>query len=143
MDYQELALELLSKIQAAQKIRHQKGIKEKLQGEALILFYIGEHYQHAVIPKEISDAIGVSPARVAAVLNDLEAKGLLTRAIDRNDRRKVIVELTAKGQSVVEENKREFLQKTATLLNLLGECDAKEYVRIMGRITEEISKNDL
>jgi len=143
MDYQELAVELLLKMQAAQKIRHQKGIKDNLRGEDLMLHYILAHCQDAVIPKEISDATGVSPARVAAVLNDLENKGLITREINRNDRRKIIVRLTGKGQSVADDNKQEVLRKTAVLLNLLGEHDAKEYVRIMGRLSEEILKINL
>ena len=108
-----------------------------------MLLYIGEHCQDAVIPKEISNAVGVSPARVAAVLGNLENKGLITREIDANDRRKIIVKMTLKGQNVLEKNKQEFLHKTATLLSLLGEYDAKEYVRIMGRLTDEISKLEL
>jgi len=143
MDYHELAAELLSMMQAAQKARHQKNIKESLQGEAFILHYIQEHYHSAVIPKEIASAIGVSPPRITAALEDLENKGLITREIDKDDRRKIIVKLTEKGQSVAEANKQDILRKTTTLLSMLGERDAKEYVRLMGKLTEAIIQIDL
>jgi DNA-binding MarR family transcriptional regulator len=143
MNYQELAIELLSKMQSMHKIMHQKNIQERMQGEALIRSCISEHYQESIIPKEISNTMGVSPARIAAALNDLENKGLITREIDAEDRRKILVRLTEKGQSVAEESKGDFLQKMAALLSLLGEHDAKEYVRIMGRLADEISKINL
>jgi len=143
MGYQELALELLSKMQIAQKAMHQKSFKDRMQGEALILYFIKECCQSAVCPKEISDAVGVSPARIAAALNDLECKGLITREIDAEDRRKIVVRLTRQGQNIAEKNKQEFLRKTTALLSSLGEHDAKEYVRIMGRLADEISKIDL
>jgi len=143
MDYHELAAELLSMMQAAQKARHQKKIKDSLQGEAFILHHIQEQFQGAVTPKGIANAIGVSPSRVAAALEDLENKGLITREIDRDDRRKILVKLTAEGQSVAEENKQDILRKTAILLSTLGEQDAKEYVRIMGRLAEAIMQIDL
>ena len=140
MNYQNLALELLVNMQAVRKAQHQNNIIDVLQGEALALHCIEEHCQNTVVPGDISKTIGVSSARVATLLNDLENKGLVTREIDRNDRRKIIVKLTTQGQNVAKTKKQEFLQKITSLLMLLGEYDAKEYVRIMGRLAEEISK---
>lgn len=143
VNYQALALELMAKMQAMHKAMRQKGIREKFQGEDFILQCLCEHGQEALIPKAISNEMGVSAARIAAALNDLEEKGLITRQIDKSDRRKILVKLTKNGRSVAEENRREFLQKIAALLSLVGEHDAKEYVRIMGRIAEEVPRVDL
>ncbi|MCL2149948.1 MAG: MarR family transcriptional regulator [Dehalococcoidia bacterium] len=143
VDYEELAATLLATMQAVHKARHQKDIGERLQGEALVLQYINQCCQSTIIPQKISSDIGVSSARVAVVLNDLESKGLITREIDRNDRRKVVVKITAKGQGIAEECGQEILHKTVALLRSLGERDAIEYVRIMGRLAEEMSKIDI
>ena len=139
MNYKDLAAELLQNIQAFHKAQHQKNIKDRLQGEALVLNYI-EHCQNVVVPREISSTMGVSSARVAAILNNLEGKGLITREINRDDRRNIIVKLTDAGRNIAIESKQEFIQIITDMLTLLGEQDAKEYVRIMGRLAEEISK---
>ena len=44
----------------------------------------------------------LSTARIAAMLNNLERKGAITRARDKADRRRVVVRLTAQGREEVQ-----------------------------------------
>jgi len=112
---------------------------DDLKGGSFVLYYLSRH--EGAVPTEISDAIGVSTARMAAALNNLEEKGFITREIDKEDRRKIIVKLTVAGHGVVEQQAKDRLNHFAVMLEKLGEHDAREYVRIMGRLAE-VKRND-
>jgi len=86
--------------------------------------------------------LNISSARVAAALNSLEEKELITRRINVDDRRKIIVELTPKGVEYLEERQREHFERIKSILVQLGEKDAKELVRILGRIAEVLDKRE-
>jgi len=139
MDFSSLATELLHYLHDAHKSQHHRNIRETLQGEAFALHFIESHCNSTISAGDIGRNIGVSSARVATLLNEMEEKGLVTREIDREDRRRIIVKITAKGREIAEKNKRDFLQRTVELLTSLGEYDAREFVRIMGRLAQEIT----
>ncbi|MDR0293800.1 MAG: MarR family transcriptional regulator [Oscillospiraceae bacterium] len=137
MDYTALAVDLLDKMQSLRKVEPHKHINEALHGEMFVLLYIAFRGGD-VLPGEISHEMEVSSARVAAALNGLEGKGLITRRTDSSDRRKVLVGVTEEGRDFAEKQYRAMLEKAAELLSMLGERDAVEYVRITGRLAENI-----
>ncbi|MCL1977397.1 MAG: MarR family winged helix-turn-helix transcriptional regulator [Candidatus Bathyarchaeota archaeon] len=138
MDYRQLAKEHLENMQLPGKSRWQQDFIG-VPSNGFILFYI--ELRQEVLPKDISNAMGVSTARVAIALNELAEKELITREIDDDDRRRIIVKLTPKGRKVSAEQKQKFIDGMAEFLTKLGEHDAKEYVRIMGRIVEMVRKD--
>jgi len=140
MDYPALATQLLDSMQALHKFRPQKHINEAMHGEAFVLRFIMVQ-NGDVLPSEISSEMGVSSARVAAALNSLESKGLIIRQIDLSDRRKILVSITQEGRALAEGQERAVVEGTAKMLALLGKQDAKEHVRIMGRLAEILSTN--
>ena len=140
MDYVTLAAELLDKMQVLRKSKPQKHINESLHGEAFVLHFIAGH-DGDVLPGEISSEMGVSSARVAAALNSLESKGMITRKIDLSDRRKILVGITPAGRALAEQQQQAVIQGASKMLALLGEQDAKAYVRITGRLEEILSAN--
>ena len=135
VDYAALAVEFLSKTQLFVKDRLNKPIDEAVQGEGFVLYYIAFN-NGCVFPGEIGHAMCVSTARVATALNSLEKKGLITRQIDASDRRKILVRITAEGKILAEKNYRNAVDVIVKRFTLLGEHDAKEYVRITGRLVE-------
>ena len=137
MNYTELAMEFLKKMQVFHKARPHRNINEAFQGEAFVLHFIFLHGGD-VLPGEISNEMDVSSARVAAALNSLENKGLITRQIDKSDRRKILVRLTQEGELLAEKHHQAVVEDAANMLTLLGEHDAKEYVRIISRLAEII-----
>lgn len=139
MDYSILAREFIQNMQAV-RTAGQRDSFEGFKGEIFILHFIKES-QGKTVPGSISDAIGVSSARVATALNSLEEKEMITRRIDSDDRRRIIVELTPKGMDYAEECQRDHFGKIENLLMLLGEEDAKELVRIVGRVAGVLSKD--
>lgn len=142
MDYDELAAELLDKMQAFHKARPQKHFNEALQGEEFVLRYISLRGGD-VLPGEISTEMSVSSARIATALNSLEKKGLVTRQIDKNDRRKIIIGITQKGKDLAEKQYHIAVSGIAKILVLLGDHDAKEYVRIMSKLAEILPKHKI
>jgi len=134
MDYEPLAREFMVEMNKMRKRKTQKHLNESMQGEHFILFYVSKH-QGDAIPSEISNAMGISTARIAAALNNLENKGLITRTIDVNDRRRILIKLTDAGQEHVKQHHEMVMKITTRMLEYLGEDDAKELVRIMKKLS--------
>ena len=133
MDYRELAEMFMRNMVAMRKADSQKKIDSAMRGETFVLQYLSDRRED-VLPSEISGEMGISTARVATALNSLENKALITRRIDTNDRRKILVTLTSEGKRAIEEHHNEILQDIASMLESLGEQDAREYVRITGKL---------
>ena len=133
MEAHEMAADLLDNLQMLRKLRPQRNIDSALRGEAFVLGYIALNGE-GVLPGEISQQMGVSSARVAKALNGLEHKGLITRQINTRDRRQIVVNVTQSGQTLAEEHRKAVLDEVGKLLNLLGDDDAREYIRLTGKL---------
>jgi DNA-binding MarR family transcriptional regulator len=138
LDYKKLAEEFMQKMYVLNKARPQRKLHDSMQGESFVLHYI-LHHEDSVLPSEICKIMGISSARIAAALNGLESKGVITRRIDTSDRRRILVDLTPKGKAMAEEQRQEMLENTSKMLSFLGEDDAKEYVRLTGKLAEYIT----
>lgn len=139
MEYKILAEEFMEMMTMLRKKEPNKFISESMQGEVVTLHYIMQH-NGDVLPSEISNDMDVSSARVAATLNSLENKGYITRQIDKNDRRRILVSLTPNGKEIASKNKEKIIRIVSKMLSDLGEHDAKEFVRITGKLANLISK---
>ena len=56
---------------------------------------------------------------------------------DKNDRRRILVELTRAGQERVDEHGKKMLENMKGILDYLGEQDASEFVRILKRLADK------
>jgi DNA-binding MarR family transcriptional regulator len=139
MDYTELAGQFILNTYLFRKGYHPKNIDETMRGEACIIYVIAQK-GGGVLPGEISNEMGISSARTAVALNNLEKKGLITRQMDRSDRRKILVDLTLAGQILVEHHNRTMLESAVRIIEALGERDAKELVRILGKLAAVMPK---
>lgn len=135
MDYTELAIQLIDMRAAAPQIKMERTMSQIARGEILALNYLAANGNHAY-PKDMSRALMLTTARVAAMLKSLEGQGMITRTPDPSDSRQVIVCLTEKGASLVEERRNGMIHPVAKMLESLGEEDAKAYVRIQTRLIE-------
>jgi len=137
MEEHDLAIELLENMQKLDRAKLHRSITDSLHGGDFMLLYIARHHGMA-LPSEISHEVGISTARVAVALNNMEKKELLTREIDIQDRRRIIVKLTDKGKEVVKTKQAELKKSMSMLLSTLSEDDAKEYVRLTGLLAKNI-----
>lgn len=129
----EMAVELMQTIGDISHTCYLKQVGGMGKGENFVLFYLHTHYG-ITTPSELSNTIGVSTARIAATLRSLENKNLIVRCVDQEDRRKIIVSITEIGKARVLQLKEEVLGSTVSLLEELGEKDAREFIRIVRRI---------
>jgi DNA-binding MarR family transcriptional regulator len=135
MEYHSLADELLDGMKSLHSVKTQKHINEAYRGEAFILDYL-YHHDGEVVPSDLGCEMEVSSARVASALNNLEKKGLVTREIDINDRRRILLGITEAGRRLAQQHHDIIHAAIAEMLTYLGEHDAREYVRIQKRLAE-------
>ena len=85
---------------------------------------------------ELSTLLDLSTARIAAMLNNLERKGAITRARDTADRRRVVVRLTEQGRHEVQTSLDEAVACLSEVYRRMGEADTRELLRLSDRAGE-------
>ncbi|WP_265592246.1 MarR family winged helix-turn-helix transcriptional regulator [Leptogranulimonas caecicola] len=121
--------------------RSLEGFDASLRGMPLILRYLSEHGGSAY-PSELKAATGLTQARISNALAALEARELVKRTTDGKDRRHVVVTLTKAGGRAVAERMAAMDSYAGSLLELLGESDAKELVRIIQKLSRALESQD-
>ncbi len=134
MEHNKLASAFLSSMDALFNSDVVSNLHSLSQGESFILNYLQQHPESAT-PGSISGAMKTSTARTAAALKTLEAKGCILRTIDKNDRRRVLVELTAFGAKKVEELRKSLYDGAVYAINALGD-DAEEFIRMIEKLAD-------
>lgn len=136
MDYETLAREFLGKAVEFCRFPEKRELGSFATGEVVALSFL--NVRGETRPSELCRVLGVTTARTANLLKSLEAKGLVERAPDSEDGRRVIVRITADGKVRAERAFGEVLGAVRKQLELLGEEDARAFVRIFGRVIENI-----
>lgn len=132
LDYREFAQQMMENVKLFNKdMSH--SMRGSMRGEGVILYHL-LHAQDTMLPSTISVVMDTSTARTAAALNSLEDKGLITRTINREDRRQILVSLTPKGIEEAQEREKIYMEDAARLFSILGEEDAGEFVRILSKL---------
>ena len=135
MDYTELAIQLIDMRASAPQIKMERTMSRIARGEVLALNYLAANGNQAY-PKDMSKALMLTTARIAAILKSLEGQDMITRTPDPSDSRQIIVCLTEKGISLAQERRTGMIHSVAKMLEALGEEDAKAYVHIQARLIE-------
>lgn len=141
MDYIDLANQLLDLRSRVPQIKMERTISEMGRGEVLVMNYLFSR-KNKVYPKDISKALMLTTARIAAILKNLEKHDMITRTQDSLDNRQTVVELTDTGLASISIRREKVVQTTAKMLEALGEEDAKAYIRIQKKLMnlEEVWK---
>lgn len=136
MDYQEYAKELLDYLIINERIGKliQGNVSEIAKGELAVLEYL-IYEKDGPSAIEISQYFHINTSRVAAILNSLCKKGYIKRQPNSKDKRKICVYVTEEGKKYGQNKKAEILNRISYLLEMLGEEEAKEYLRIVKKIS--------
>ena len=136
-EWNELARELFTLTHPMRL--HQGGRREAIdmRGEPTVLVSLS-HHPEGMTAGELADAALVSTARMAALVNGLEERGLVTRTKDDRDRRRTVVRITEAGKATIDERFSRRMAHVVAILQELGPEDARELVRITGRLAEII-----
>ncbi len=129
MTYEEIAEGLLEIHAELKRLEVNSQMDLYSKGEIYALGLLEKHGGCAY-PKDLSRIMLVSSARIAVILNHMEAKGWILRSTDAKDTRQTIVSLTDTGKEVYLEQQREMVSSLASALEKLGKEDAEAMLRI-------------
>lgn len=140
-DYRNLAQELFLILDRSKQNPPHKDFSASMRGEMAVMRLLVSKAS-SLTAGDISKLLHMTTSRIAAVLNSLEKKGMILRSADKTDKRRVLVTLTDKGEAFCCRKKQEATDDMAQLLACLGEKDAPELVRLVGRMHELMQSKD-
>jgi DNA-binding MarR family transcriptional regulator len=97
------------------------------------------HAVGAVEPSRLSEILSVSRPTMTSTLNKLERNGYIERQPDPNNRRQVLVSLTAKGKDAVHEAVPEQLRIEKQLVSGLSPVEQQQMLDTLNRLLESLS----
>ena len=117
-------------------------IAEMIEGEHAVLSYILKEKQD-VTPTNISLKLGITKSRVTAILNSLHEKELVLLKRKSDDRRKIIVSLTEKGEEAIVSKLIVLDNKILKLIEELGVEKSITLIEILNDINQIIVKEKI
>lgn len=132
MSYLDLARQLAEINKKMLRISEYRKMTDTNRGEGVLLGYLVRHDQGAT-PAELSGALGVSTARVAALLNKMERKRLVERQRDPGHKT-TIVRLLPDGKQLNKEQEEAFCQSVVEFFETLGEEKAALFVELQNEM---------
>lgn len=109
-----------------------KTLMDAMMGELFVLRYISRH--DSVIPGALCKLQHISTARMTAILNSLEKKGLISREIDAQDRRRILIHVSPQGQILSQDKETALVSGITDMFAYLGEEDTQAVLRIIERL---------
>ena len=90
--------------------------------------------------KEVREYLSVSKAAVSQMINSLEKRGYLTREVDVNKRRNIIVVLTEAGQEVYQKKNQEFFDRFEKVIQGIGETDISHFIAMINKMADAMGE---
>jgi DNA-binding MarR family transcriptional regulator len=141
--YDESILRALRRIiRAVDLYSRQLSIRHSLTGPQLVclrqLLQSG-----AMTPGQLAREVSLSPATISGILDRLEKRGYLTRTRRPEDKRQVLVELTASGESLVERTPLPLHERFTRRLAELPESRQSEIDRVLQQVVEMMEAEEI
>ncbi|WP_083844164.1 MarR family winged helix-turn-helix transcriptional regulator [Vreelandella stevensii] len=103
------------------------------EGRLIVLLLLRKRSE-GVIPSELAQLAGVTRGTITGLLDGLESNGLTHRTHDNDDRRRIFVRSTEKGNKLVEKVFVEHASWISNLLSGLTEEEQSEFERLLQKI---------
>lgn len=142
MDKDILAKSLLDAFDSINKQELFEKMKIVFKGENLMLAILMDMGGKAT-PGELIKYTECTAARLTAIAKSLENKGFVKRIQNSEDKRSTIIEMTSEGIARFMLLQKESIERIFNLIEMLGENDAKEFVRLINRLSEISSDTGL
>lgn len=139
MNYVALANELLGVRASLLQVPASQQLSHMMKGEMFVLNYLLTH-ETIIHPKELSEKMAVTTARIASLLNHMEEKRLICRYPDPDDSRQIVVVLTQEGKEAIQQIRAKVISYVSAMLEELGPEDAEAYIRIQKKIWNNFQK---
>ena len=92
---------------------------------------------------EVREYLSVSKAAVSQIINSLEKRGYLTREVDVNNRRNIIVVLTEAGQEVYQKKNQEFFDRFEKVIQGIGETNISHFIAMINKMADAMGEQDI
>lgn len=112
---------------------------EMSQGRFTVMAILNRNPEQAMSPSDLAARAGVTRATMTGLLDGLEREQLIRRHPDQNDRRMLLVELTAKGRKMLDEIFPDYYARIAKLMGHLTEAEKHQLVDLLNKITPGVS----
>lgn len=133
MDRDEAVSALLQAMGDLTRRRSLRPVNRTMQGETLALHCLCAHPE-GLTPGELGKALSVTAPRVAAILDSLETKGLITRSPAPGDRRKYRILPTDAGLNQEEKHKQFVFQHTKNLVACLEDGEIETLITVLHKL---------
>lgn len=94
------------------------------------------------IMSSLKEELGVTATNITALVDALEAEGLVQRKPHPKDRRATVIEMTPKANCELMQGCSAYRERVGDLFSVLSEADRKELLRIMGTLRERLTHSD-
>ena len=132
MNNSELTARLIASLSALYDAALFNRLAEFLEGELRVLRAL-RLAGRPLNPSVLSDELKVSRARITAALAALDRKGFVALSPEEGDRRRILASLTPAGTQYVLTRENEVERYFSHLVDMLGEDDTLELLRILSR----------
>lgn len=133
MSTREEAIALLSQFRECRARKFWGEVDDAQRGIGFALAYL-VNSSGEVIAGDLAKNMGVSTARIAALLNKMEKSGLVKRNGSAKDARKTVVCITPEGREIANGIREKVIAKVELLLDRVGKEDLEEFLRISLKI---------
>lgn len=102
--------------------------------EHLIILRIVKYCKHSMVQQDIAELLGKNKSVILRMVDALEKDGFICRIIDPNDRRRNILEVTEKGNKLIEQVYDIEMKVTEELLKGLSDNDIDSFYNVLAQI---------
>lgn len=109
--------------------------------QLLVMRFVSQ--SNGVIVREIADNVNLSPATITNILDRLESRELVQRLRSTQDKRKVGVYLTEKGQEILKDAPMPFQEHFTNRFAQLKDWEQSQMVATLQRIAHMMDAEDI
>lgn len=110
------------------------------EGKFVLLFLLHD-LPDGLTPHELADRAGVTRATVTGLLDGLERDGFLSRHRDNQDRRRVAVRLTPRGQAMAHDLFDEHTRWIASLFEGFDQAEREMLDSLLRRVWQNVERS--
>ncbi len=109
-------------------------------GISLAVKLLTESPEKKLTAGDMSQAMRVSTARVAVLLQKMESRGLISKESDKTDGRVTIVRLTGDGEKFAETMRRTAIERISMVIDKLGEEKFLQFASLNAEFNEAVGE---
>lgn len=112
-------------------------------GRFMVLMLLNRRAEEPSTPAELADEAGVTRATMTGLVDTLQKDGLVTRKNNSQDRRTVLVQLTAAGRKLLAHILPGYFASVTRMMQPLNKTERTQFVTLLQKIQRGLLASDL